>query len=133
MREEIGGFGSKIKAIALIGGAFVSIGACAFFGAQWWQSKRMQEEVSKHLKDPSSAEFRNLTRQGSAICGEVNAKNGFGGYAGFTAFILVEGQSLLLAPNTTKKSPSPEERLVELEENIAFLKAYTNNCPTDKE
>lgn len=39
--------------------------------------------VSKHLKDPDSAEFRNQSR----LCGEVNAKNSFGGYIGFRRFI----------------------------------------------
>lgn len=39
--------------------------------------------VSKHLKDPDSAEFRNQSR----LCGEVNAKNSIGGYVGFRRFI----------------------------------------------
>ncbi len=39
--------------------------------------------VSRHLKDPASAEFRNQ----SGMCGEVNAKNGFGGYTGFRRFM----------------------------------------------
>lgn len=39
--------------------------------------------VSKHLKDPDSAEFRNQ----SGMCGEVNSKNSFGGYAGFRRFM----------------------------------------------
>lgn len=42
-----------------------------------------REFVSKNLKDPSSAEFRNQSR----LCGEVNAKNSFGGYTGFRRFI----------------------------------------------
>lgn len=39
--------------------------------------------VSKSLKDPGSAEFRNQSR----LCGEVNAKNSFGGYTGFRRFM----------------------------------------------
>lgn len=39
--------------------------------------------VSKNLKDPGSAEFRNQSR----LCGEVNAKNSFGGYTGFRRFM----------------------------------------------
>ncbi|MHA6827401.1 hypothetical protein ACQUJV_14410 [Ralstonia pseudosolanacearum] len=48
--------------------------------------------VKQRLRDPDSAEFRN-TKYGpdilnrKALCGEVNAKNGFGGYAGFKRFI----------------------------------------------
>lgn len=48
--------------------------------------------VARSLKDPDSAQFRNdrvwVHRDGSArLCGEVNAKNGFGGFAGYRRFI----------------------------------------------
>lgn len=39
--------------------------------------------VTASLKDPDSAQFRN--QKGG--CGEVNAKNSFGGYSGFKRFI----------------------------------------------
>lgn len=39
--------------------------------------------VSQHLKDPDSAKFRNQ----HGMCGEVNAKNGFGGYTGYVRFM----------------------------------------------
>lgn len=42
-----------------------------------------QEAIKRKLKDSSSAEFRNM----KGICGEVNAKNGFGGYVGFKRYI----------------------------------------------
>ncbi|MDH0520842.1 hypothetical protein [Achromobacter xylosoxidans] len=35
------------------------------------------------LKDPDSAKFRNQ----KSFCGEVNAKNSYGGYTGFKRFI----------------------------------------------
>ena len=54
--------------------------------------------VLKNLKDPDSAKFDpqdgqtySLNKDGSlyAVCGEVNAKNGFGGYSGAQAWIYV--------------------------------------------
>jgi hypothetical protein len=44
------------------------------------------------LRDPGSAQFRNIrvitTILGTKkVCGEVNAKNGFGGYGGFKPFV----------------------------------------------
>lgn len=51
-----------------------------------------KEVVSHDLKDPSSAQFRNLygfRYQGqdlTMVCGEMNAKNSYGGYGGFTYF-----------------------------------------------
>jgi hypothetical protein len=49
--------------------------------------------VSANLRDPESVQFRNLTvgktkANGAAyVCGEYNAKNGFGGYAGYERFM----------------------------------------------
>lgn len=46
--------------------------------------------VAASLKDPDSAKFRNTRLvahlQGAVVCGEVNAKNSYGGYSGFTRF-----------------------------------------------
>ena len=44
--------------------------------------------VKAHLKDPSGAQFRNqfISSEG-APCGEVNAKNSFGGYTGFKRYL----------------------------------------------
>ena len=56
---------------------------------------KAQESVKALLKDPSSAEFRNM----NGICGEVNSKNSFGAYTGFVRFIgtpditVIEGEN----------------------------------------
>lgn len=43
--------------------------------------------VRAQLKDPDSARFRDLTLgDGGFVCGQLNAKNSYGGYNGFTAF-----------------------------------------------
>ncbi len=44
------------------------------------------------MKDPSSTKFRNVKYHNSAtvghsVCGEVNAKNSFGAYSGYTRFV----------------------------------------------
>ncbi len=50
-----------------------------------------KEYVRQTLKDAKSAEFQNVSVSRSAgmpvICGEVNAKNSFGGYNGYRRFI----------------------------------------------
>ena len=57
------------------------------------QAKRGYDTyVSRILKDPDSAEFRDkhrgkLVYGQIAMCGEVNAKNAFGGYVGYRRFI----------------------------------------------
>ncbi|MGH8123618.1 MAG: hypothetical protein ACREPT_12700 [Rudaea sp.] len=45
--------------------------------------------VADSMKDPSSVQFRNMRRKNDSyniVCGEVNAKNGYGGYVGFVPF-----------------------------------------------
>lgn len=60
--------------------------------------------VAYDLKDPSSAKFRETKTVGPAVCGEVNARNAYGAYAGFKHFIVVEGK-VIMEPET------PSERL----------------------
>ena len=46
--------------------------------------KKIEDAVRYYLKDGDSAKFRNVIKN----CGEVNAKNSWGAYAGFTRFIV---------------------------------------------
>lgn len=48
-------------------------------------------QLVRGLKDPASAQFRDLyvsrsSTDGLTLCGEVNAKNSYGGYVGFNRF-----------------------------------------------
>lgn len=47
-----------------------------------------QVRIKDVLKDPDSAQFRNVQATETAVCGEVNARNGFGGYNGFKGFVV---------------------------------------------
>lgn len=55
--------------------------------------KLLREAMVNHLKDAESARFKSIVYKPSGpegmweMCGEVNAKNAFGGYVGFTKFI----------------------------------------------
>ena len=60
-------------------------------------AKRLLSVYVERLKDPESAKFRNLKggsfRLGDGsrafgVCGEVNARNSFGGYTGFEGFVV---------------------------------------------
>lgn len=47
----------------------------------------LREAVKEQLRDPTSAQFRNIRKgQLMYVCGEVNSKNGFGGYGGWVTF-----------------------------------------------
>lgn len=48
--------------------------------------------VKEQLRDPGSATFRSVTaletpKGGVIVCGEVNSKNGFGGFTGHKKFV----------------------------------------------
>lgn len=50
------------------------------------------------LKDPSSAQFRNLRAANGNLCGEINGRNSFGAYAGFQRFVVVGSEPVILEP-----------------------------------
>ena len=55
------------------------------------QLRSFQTAVAAQLRDPSSAQFRYLrvvkhSDGTNALCGQLNAKNGFGGYTGYAFF-----------------------------------------------
>lgn len=58
--------------------------------------------VRARLKDPNSAQFGDAIVTERAVCGSVNAKNGFGGYTGPQPFIVIG--SVAFMPND-----APEE------------------------
>jgi len=47
----------------------------------------LEEAEKAELRDPTSAMFKNIrSDRPPFVCGEVNSKNGFGGFAGWMAF-----------------------------------------------
>lgn len=92
-RDREGGVSALPRLLLL----FLAIGASALFGAG---CDGHQEDVAAakawveaHLKDPSSVQYRNVRRVPDKngyprvmICGEMNAKNSYGGYVGFRRF-----------------------------------------------
>ena len=72
--------------------------------AQGLNAVKYKEVVKKSLKDPESAKIRNLskpfnfwgsagpgkTKPMKAMCAEVNAKNSFGAYSGFSKMMVVK-------------------------------------------
>jgi hypothetical protein len=55
----------------------------------------LQNALSIELKDPSSSQFQNVTENPQLICGELNAKNSYGAYEGFKAFVFERASKTL--------------------------------------
>jgi len=67
------------------------------------QIEALKSKVLERLTDPASAQFRKLKllQDNKGLCGEVNAKNKLGGYAGFSAFAVdPNGKAVVLKTMT---------------------------------
>ncbi|RZZ81427.1 hypothetical protein [Pseudoxanthomonas winnipegensis] len=114
------------------------LAALCLCGCSKWQEHSFQgkaeDYLRDHLKDPSSAQFKNtrvLWRQDKELilCGQLNAKNGMGGYTGFVPFFVVGKIEGLGTRDYAATVPSAsvvtdEEKA----EALAFFKAYEGNC-----
>ncbi len=68
--------------------------------------------VDSHLRDPSTAIYGPAfaVANGYGVCGVVNSHNGFGGYSGDTAFIVI-GDTVRFAPTEAGLEADSFERL----------------------
>lgn len=97
----------------LNGKFFLLLGVLTFYGCDSKSVTEAKEVIEKDLKDPGSVEYRNILEYSdSIVCGEYNAKNGYGAYVGYTEFIFYYGSvvtnpsfsdSELLCSNNPKK------------------------------
>ena len=77
---------------------------------------RAKREVADMLKDPESAKFRNIREYyPNVVCGEVNSKNGWGGYAGYKPFLYHGGKGFI------KLEPSEDEVAIECSKSAEEL------------
>ncbi|WP_461344569.1 hypothetical protein [Brevundimonas sp. GN22] len=102
--------------LAVVG---LSLAACHMIdGTNQNLIKEAKKDVASVMHDPSAAEFRNLrvvkTGSMSVVCGEVNGKNRYGAYVGFTRFM---------------SSPKNLAPLIEdLNSDNGFAQAYSMGC-----
>lgn len=104
-----------MKRVALIAAAAIGLGAAvsityAMKYDDWIALPASRKLIANQMRDPESTQFRNdrFTKSGW-LCGELNTKNGVGGYVGFARYIsggsagkfFVEGQPHI-GPRTTE-------------------------------
>lgn len=82
--------------------------------------------AASQLRDPASAQFRNVKSvtngAGRAVCGEINGKNAYGGYAGFQDFVVADGRAWL------QTGADASSTLAELDAETEALKVHTERC-----
>ena len=114
--------------------------AYAIFG-DTFAIRTLRQPVLLSLRDPESAQFRNerLVANRSVVCGEFNAKNGMGGYTGFSRYISNgTGHATSDGDFDTwvgKGEKSAQDILDRLKVQNAVLKAFraANLLPTEME
>ena len=114
---------------ALYFGAAIIIGVIASVTYKmkyddWIAIPKAREVIQSQLRDPGSAQFRNerLTKT-RTLCGEVNAKNGMGGYTGFERYFTTGAVSYLEKSGSLNKE-THEEFMLRMDKKIALLKSY---------
>lgn len=85
------------------------IAAVMLSGCESQEVKQAKEAVANQLRDPESAQFRNMTETRKTsllehgvvtVCGEVNGKNAYGGYVGFQRFVSRPSVGVVYMENT---------------------------------
>lgn len=92
--------------ICLILAGFVALPAFAQGKGYSSLVAKAKTAITRDLKDPESAKFRDIGiyksttgKGGVSVCGEINAKNSYGAYGGFRRFLVsdeiavIEGES----------------------------------------
>lgn len=131
MRAELFGVAAVISSIALVGIAHANYD-------EWFKFPKLRTGIIAHTKDPSSVMYRNeRLSPGGSLCGEYNAKNGYGAYTGYKRFIgrsdgeaYVEDVGLLHADGS---APSHEFVMDILSNRIEILKEFNATAAIIKE
>lgn len=128
------------KYIILMLPVILSLAGCGPTNSQL--EERATKEIAEHLKDPSSAQFRNvqlrnikadgLSKSGY-VCGEVNAKNAFGAYVGYSRFYIhISADTRFLIPFLGivhgESDPGVVDEEGNMQEKLNSLQEYQKRC-----
>lgn len=90
------------------------LGACQFIpGTDQAKIAAAEKVASATLKDPASAQFRNARANGEYVCSEMNGKNSFGAYAGFSR-VVVKGPDATVEPTGSSDEDALAKRYFEI-------------------
>lgn len=105
--------------------------------------KIAKEDVAQSLKDPSSAQFRNMrfvankddvgSTSSGYVCGELNGKNSFGAYVGFERiYVYVKAEPRWVIPLLGLSYSTSDFFKVDdgdgLQRRLDKLKMYADKC-----
>lgn len=77
----------------------VFVAGCQYVpGSDASKIEKGKAAAADSLRDPSSAQFRAVRVKDDYVCGELNGKNAFGAYAGFTRFVVQPDGAVISEP-----------------------------------
>ena len=124
--------GERLTAIGvLLLFVVVSLVAATYYFNARAKTGDLQEKgrqiIADMMRDPLSAQFRNIVATATCVTGEVNGKNGFGGYAGFQEFYYDDARGVgQIEPNASFALSGDAARLNDLAANADFQFAYSD-------
>jgi hypothetical protein len=94
---------------------------------------RAKALVADHMRDPASVMFKDVVyiKEKLSVCGSVNAKNGYGGYAGYSRFVVGPSGEIETFDGGTDCYGSEKEEC--FTRKIAGIQAIKENCSTSTE
>lgn len=85
--------------------------------------------VARDLKDPASAQFRDVHANGPAVCGEINSKNSYGAYVGFRRFVVIDGRARVEMDLASVDPNNVSDQLLhELRDGATFWDDWNQHC-----
>lgn len=90
-----------LLAALIVGGAYFYARQAGWVGLE----SEARDALAYTLKDAPTAQFRKLSKDSlGTICGEVNARNGFGAYTGYRQFYAWRGTVFIDSDDSPLKS-----------------------------
>lgn len=95
----------------------------------------LQALAAATLKDPGSAQFRSMELKagGTVLCGEINAKNSFGGYVGFRPFVTTSSATVIWNGGCPDSRQIDSQIACARESNTYISAAIKNGCKSQQE
>lgn len=90
----------------------------------WFVYPAKRALINDHLKDPDSTKYRNERLSDGGLCGELNSKNGSGGYVGFRRFIAQSKDVIYLEESGPIIQPSHADWMLKMDKQIEILKEF---------
>lgn len=116
----------KVSIGATLGAVVVIAGGGIWYAKSPAVAFREQRTfIADKLRDPASTQFRNerIGKFGT-LCGELNSKNGSGGYAGFGRFMSVNSDAVYLEGHDPLYEMSTTEYIQFMDHKIRIMRDY---------